>query len=127
MVKGDTAQRKLLSSKAHLAFYDVDEIKVQKQIKPHTVCQLFKFSACFKFVKTMCSEEVERTVRNIQSLEDNINRRINNTSSYIAKKCTKNLNLSAACELKSPKLIPQHMYWFSELRMLDQDFGCKRM
>jgi hypothetical protein len=32
MVKGDTAQRKLLSIEAHLAFYDVDEIKVQNKL-----------------------------------------------------------------------------------------------
>jgi hypothetical protein len=72
-----------------LVLYDVDEIKVQKQIKPHTVSQSFNFSACIKFVKTMLSEEVEQPVMNIQLLDDNIHRKINDTSSNIAKNVSK--------------------------------------
>lgn len=55
-----------MSTRAHLAFYDIAEIIVHKQIKPHTVRQSFNLSACLKFVKTMLSEEVEKAVRNMQ-------------------------------------------------------------
>jgi hypothetical protein len=73
-----------VSNKTQLAFYDVAEIIVQQQMKPHTVSQSFNLSACCKFVRTMLIEEVEQAVRNIQLLDDNIRRRINDTSSNIS-------------------------------------------
>jgi hypothetical protein len=104
-----------VSNKAQLAFCDLAIIIVQKQMKPHTVRQSFNLSACLKLVKTMLSEEVEEAVRNIQLLDDNIHRRINDASSNIAENVSKTFILVSACKLNSPNLVPQHMYWFSKL------------